>query len=160
MEEALYSPYRMCKQQTHFLKQTFTGTITPVDKRCEMLINLLINPVVFLCCWNCLGLWLLKQNKSGPNLARQAMERCPRLTTCKTLCSCPLMLFICHIMSSALNLKPFQLHLLTYDWHNKQDFQTAPFIFISVHLSSWPGKSKCHSLRIEHNCIVKMHMLA
>ena len=38
-------------KQTHFLKQNFSATITPIDKRCEMLINLWINPVV---CWYCL----------------------------------------------------------------------------------------------------------
>ena len=32
-------------KQTHCLKQIFSATITPVDKRCEMVINLLINPV-------------------------------------------------------------------------------------------------------------------
>ena len=48
----LYSSYRVGKKlfsmqdklvsnkQTHFLKQNFSATITPIDQRCEVLINL------------------------------------------------------------------------------------------------------------------------
>ena len=54
----LYSPYLFGKKlfsmqdkpvnnkQTHFLKQNFSASITTINKRCEMLINLWINPVV------------------------------------------------------------------------------------------------------------------
>ena len=35
-------------KQTHFLKQNFSETITPINKSCMLLFNLWINPVV---CW-------------------------------------------------------------------------------------------------------------
>ena len=52
-------------KQIHFLKQNFSATTTPINNRCEMLINHWINPVV---CWfffyvgvdHHLGLLLLK----------------------------------------------------------------------------------------------------
>ena len=50
---------KLVKQQINTLfKQNFTATITPIDKRCEMLINLWISPVD---CWYCFlcRCWLL-----------------------------------------------------------------------------------------------------
>ena len=35
-------------KQTHFLKQNFSETITPIDKSCMLLFELRINPVFFL----------------------------------------------------------------------------------------------------------------
>ena len=64
----LYSPYLFGKKlfsmqnklvnnkQTHFFKQIFFATIKPIDKRCVILINLWINPVV---CWYCLLILLM-----------------------------------------------------------------------------------------------------
>ena len=35
-------------KQTHWLKQNFSETITPIDKSCVLLFNLLINPINYL----------------------------------------------------------------------------------------------------------------
>ena len=61
-----------------FSQQNFSATTTPINKRCEMLINLWIHPVV---CWYCfldVGvdhclILLLKWHISDPHLARYAV---------------------------------------------------------------------------------------
>ena len=40
-KEMFFHARQTCEQQvTHFLKQIFCATITPIDKRCVLLINL------------------------------------------------------------------------------------------------------------------------
>ena len=59
-QEIVFHARHPGEQQTHFLKQNFSETITPINESCVMLFNLWTNPVVcwffFLCwCW-----WLFR----------------------------------------------------------------------------------------------------
>ena len=45
-QEIVFHARLTCEQQTHFLKQNFSETITPIDSSCMLLLNLSINPVV------------------------------------------------------------------------------------------------------------------